>query len=104
MTKAIPLARLAARSTFALAILLVVLPHAVAADDEFAPAFMMDMQVDYALTANLQELDPATTGDVSIMRGKPIATQDIDSNICAPGQLVIDFRTGDLTCEWAVAE
>jgi hypothetical protein len=47
---------------------------------------------------------PATSGSVVVVTGRPITTDDIDGSHCAPGQLVFQFDTGNLACEWPVAE
>jgi hypothetical protein len=54
-------------------------------------------------------IDPTRVGSIaargaSIATGSPITTADVDPNRCGPGQLVLNFTTGALACEWTVAK
>jgi hypothetical protein len=77
----------------------------------FVPIHMDNQKLGSAVTAFWQDYASETTGSVSVatgsvsvVTGNPITTEDIDGSLCAPGQLVVHFDTGNLVCEWAVAE
>jgi hypothetical protein len=104
MTNTIKPARLPGYATFAAALLLsLAVPQAVNAEDA---AHRSDT---YAQTSDEPAADPTRVGSVAvhiptIITGVPITTEDIDVSRCGPGQLVRDFGSGNLSCEWTVAE
>lgn len=63
---------------------------------------------DVHITQPAAASDPIEVGSVAsakhVVTGSPITTEDVDPSQCAPGQLVLNFSTGKLTCDWAVAE
>jgi type IV secretory pathway protease TraF len=67
----------------------------------FIQIHMDNQKIGSALTASWRGYAPVTTGSVT---GRPIATEDINGSQCAPGQLVVNFDTRNLACDWAIAE
>lgn len=55
-------------------------------------------------TVDLVAVGSVTAAGAPIVTGSPVTTMDIDPALCAGGQLVRNFVSGDLRCEWVVAE